>query len=136
MRSFLIAVLVVLLGAFSGPMFAMAVEQSGVGNTPPTSQSGVGNTGSSVSLINPFQGKGAGTLQSFLDSILDFVIEIGSIVIVLMIVFVGYKFVMARGVPGEIEKAKTMLLWTVIGALVLLGAKAISAGILDTVNAL
>jgi hypothetical protein len=53
-----------------------------------------------------------------------------------MIVFVGYKFVAAQGEPGELSKAKTMLMWTLIGALVLLGAKAISSGLLATVQSL
>lgn len=98
-----------------------------------------GNSGGSVpgggvTLMNPLN---SGTnLESFLGSIMDFIIRIGTIVVILMIVFVGYKFVVARGKPGDIEEAKKMLLWTVIGALILLGAKAISSGILATVQSL
>lgn len=99
-----------------------------------TQTSGGGNTGSNVGLINPL--KAGSSLESFLGNILDFVIRIGTIVVVLMIVFVGFKFVTARGEPGEITKAREMLLWTVIGALVLLGAKAIQLGIIATVQAL
>ena len=53
-----------------------------------------------------------------------------------MLIYVGYLFVVARGVPGEITKAKDALLWTVVGALILLGAQAISLGIQATVAAL
>lgn len=102
-------------------------------NTSQTQTTGV-NTGSNVTLINPLN---AGTsLGSFLLNILQFVVYIGSIVVVLMIVFVGYKFVAARGNPTGIEEARTMLLWTVIGALILLGAEAIAQGICATVQAL
>ena len=74
--------------------------------------------------------------MAFLNNILDFIINIGVVVIVLMIIFVGFKFVMAQGSDSKISDARNMLLWTVIGALVLLGAKAISLGILATVQAL
>lgn len=104
------------------------VQTSSGGNT------GQGVAGQGVGLINPLK---AGTnLKTFLGNILDFVISIGTIVVILMIVFVGFKFVTARGEPGEITKAREMLLWTVIGALVLLGAKAIQLGIVATVEAL
>lgn len=92
------------------------------------------NPSGSVTLINPLK---AGTsIESFLNSILDFVIRIGSIIVILMTVFVGYKFVVAQGKPDKIEEAKKMLLWTIVGALVLIGAKVISSGILATVQAL
>ncbi len=53
-----------------------------------------------------------------------------------MLVFVGFKFVVAQGSDTKISEARNMLLWTVIGALVLLGAQAISMGIKATVQAL
>lgn len=99
---------------------------------PPSSAPSSG--GPNIYLINPL--KSGTSIESFLLAILDYVIRIGTIIIILMIVFVGYKFVVAQGKPAEIEDAKKMLLWTIVGALVLLGAKAISAGILATVKAL
>ena len=53
-----------------------------------------------------------------------------------MLVFVGFKFVTAQGEPGKISEAREMLLCTVIGALVLLGSKAIALGVDATVKAL
>lgn len=53
-----------------------------------------------------------------------------------MLVYVGFKFVTAQGSESEITAAKEMLLWTVVGALVLLGSKAIALGIQATVQAL
>ena len=93
---------------------------------------GGGNTG--TTLINPLSG--SGNLNSFLEGIRNFVIRIGTVVVVLMIVFVGFKFVTARGEPGEITKARTMLLWTIVGALILLGAQAIRISITATINAI
>jgi len=69
-------------------------------------------------------------------NILRFVIRIGSIIVVLMYVYVGFKFVAAQGNESKITEAKTMLLWTTIGALVLIGAQVIAMGIQATVQAL
>lgn len=99
------------------------------------------NTGTNVTLFNPLKGvdcsRGNGDcLSSFLLSILDFVINIGSIVVILMLVYVGFKFVVAQGSDTKISEARTMLLWTIIGALILLGSKAIALGVKATISAL
>lgn len=74
--------------------------------------------------------------MQFLVKILSFIIRIGAIAVVLMLVYVGYLFVIARGEPGKIIEARSALLWTVIGALILLGSQAIAYGIQATVQAL
>lgn len=108
--------------------------QSGV-DTSTTRRTGVDtSSGLGTTLINPLQG--GGSLEDFLLNILEFVIRIGTIVVILMTVFVGYKFVAAQGEPGKITEARSMLLWTVVGALILLGSQAIAIGIKATVQAL
>ena len=104
-------------------------------DTSETRRTGVDTSfGSNVTLINPLQG--GGSLESFLLNILAFIIRIGTIIVILMTVFVGYKFVAARGEPGKIIEARSALLWTVVGALILLGSQAIAIGIRATVQAL
>ena len=85
--------------------------------------------------MNPL---GAGTtVNSFLLSILNIITNtIGPVIVILMLVYVGFKFVAAQGNESKLTEAKQMLLWTLIGALVLLGAKAIAMGIQATVQAL
>lgn len=96
--------------------------------TPPAT------TGQSITLLNPLN---SGTsLPVLLDEILQFVVKIGSVVIVLMVIYVGFKFVMARGEPDAIIEARQALLWTVVGALILLGAEAIAKAIEATAQAL
>ncbi len=132
MRTFAIATFVLFLLA---PMTLAQAETSGV-DTSGTTISGVDTTGSgqNVMLINPLQG--GGSLESFLLNILAFIIRIGTIIVILMMVFVGYKFVVAQGEPAKITEARAMLLWTVVGALILLGSQAIAIGIKATVQAL
>lgn len=99
-----------------------------------------GNTGSNITLINPLNTGDCtpnGTcLMKFLNKILEFVIQIGAIAVVLMLVYVGYMFVIAQGNETKITDARKALLWTVIGALILLGSQAISLGIQATVQAI
>jgi hypothetical protein len=53
-----------------------------------------------------------------------------------MLVYVGYLFVVAQGNDTKLSEAKQALLYTVIGALILLGAQAIAIGICQTTSAL
>ena len=134
MRTFSLSVLVALTLFFSAPTaVTFAQPQQSVIDTS-SRQSSVRDTGTDVKLLNPL--KSGDSLEGFLNNILDFIIRLGTIVVILMTVFVGYKFVAAQGEPGELSKAKSMLLWTIIGALVLLGAKAISVSLQATVKAL
>jgi len=114
---------------------ASETVRSGV-NTSETVRSGVNTpvAAENVTLINPL--KGDGTLEGFLMGILNLFIRLGTIVVILMLVYVGFLFVVAQGEPGKISEAREALLWTVIGALVLLGSKAIALGIEATVQAL
>ena len=74
--------------------------------------------------------------MDFLNKILSLVIQVGAVAVVLMLVYVGYLFVVAQGNETKLTTAKTALLWTIVGALVLLGSQAISLGIQATVQAL
>lgn len=53
-----------------------------------------------------------------------------------MLIYVGFLFVKAQGKEEELRDARRALLWTVIGALILLGSQAIAMGIKATVEAL
>lgn len=111
-----------------------ASPTSGSGQTRPAPQS---DPGGGVKLLNPLGGPGgAASLEELVNSVLSFVIRLGTIVVVVMMVYVGYLFVTARGNPGEISKAREALKWTVVGALILLGSQALTAGIIATVRAL
>lgn len=117
-------------------------QSLGTGSVSPTPSQSLGtgtvnpNSGSQgdITLVNPLK---AGTsLPALLADVLQIITTIGTVVIVLMIVLVGFKFVTAQGAPGKIEEAKKMLLYTLIGALILLGAQTIALMIQSTVSAL
>ena len=92
------------------------------------------STGGGTTLCNPL---GAGTdLETLLADILSFVVEIGAVVVVLMLVYVGYLFVTGANNETKRTQARQALLWTVVGALILLGAEAIALAIQETVDAI
>ncbi|MEK9160893.1 MAG: hypothetical protein AAB440_02565, partial [Patescibacteria group bacterium] len=81
-------------------------------------------------LVNPLK---VGTVEELLALVLKAVVNIGTIVLVLMLVYVGFLFVVGQGNEEKISEAKKALMWTVIGGLDLLGAQAISLVIQSTV---
>lgn len=92
------------------------------------------NCGNPDGLINPL--KGICSIQDFLVAILNFVVQLGTIALIVMLVYVGFLFVVAQGNEEKLKNAKSALMWTVIGGLILLGAQAIAMAIQATVGSL
>jgi len=81
-------------------------------------------------IVNPIK---VSSIQGLIKTILEAVIKIGIPIVALAIIYCGFLFVKAIGKPEEIKKAKDALLYTVIGAAILLGAWTIAQLISDTV---
>lgn len=97
------------------------------------SESGNQNVSGGGKLFNPLK---ATSLEGLLVSVLAFIARLGFIVVVVMIIWVGFMFVSAQGVPDKISKAKTALFWTIIGGLILIGAQAIAMLVQATASSL
>jgi hypothetical protein len=94
---------------------------------------GVTGSGQETKLNSPLAGS-VDDINEFIALVINRIIfPIGSVIIVIMIIYTGFKFVVAQGNPSEIESARRMLLYVVIGAAILLGAAAIAAAITGTV---
>ncbi len=100
---------------------------------------GGGNT-FQIRIQNPFNCGGNTTncsIMTLISSILNgIVMPIAAVAVVMWIVWAGFGFLKAQGNPGEIEKAKQRLLWSLIGAGILLGAAGISSVVSNTVGQL
>lgn len=92
-------------------------------------QCGTGGGGSG--LCNPL---GYTSLVEFLNRILQLIAQIGFPIIVLFMVFIGFKFITANGKPEEITKVQSLFFWAIVGSLVVLGAQALSLAIQATVT--
>ena len=88
-------------------------------------------TGGGGGLVNPLQ---YGSISDFIAALLRIVATIAFPIIVLFMIYAGFLFVSARGNPDKLTEAKRIFLWTLIGALIILGAEAISIAIQRTVK--
>lgn len=113
----------VLSFVFFSPLLALA-QSSGVGGTTAPTV---------VKIKNPIK---VDNVNDFIKTILEGVIKIGIPLIALAIIYSGFLFVTAQGKEAKLTEAKDALLYTVIGAAVLLGSWALAQLISETVLAL
>lgn len=73
------------------------------------------------------------SIPALIQTVLIGLIKISIPVIAVAIIYCGFLFVAARGNPEKISKAKGALLYTLIGAAVLLGSWAIATLISSTI---
>lgn len=76
------------------------------------------------------------TFAVLINKVADVVIAIGIPIAALFIVYAGFLFVSARGSEEQITKAKTMFYWTVIGTMLVVGAKVIAQALESTIRSL
>jgi len=73
-------------------------------------------------------------IPSFIQEVIVIVLTVGIPIIALAIIYTGFLFVAAQGNPEKLTKAKKALLYTLIGATLLLGAFVIANAIGKTVD--
>ncbi|MBP9856179.1 MAG: hypothetical protein KBC48_02675 [Candidatus Pacebacteria bacterium] len=105
---------------------------NGVTGGAPGGVSG-GAPGPSGQIVNPIK---YNDLMSFINALIEIVIQIGTPILVLAVIYVGFLFVQASGKPEKLNEAKSALVYTLIGAAIVLGAFIISAAIKGTVDQL
>lgn len=139
-----LASLTLLAGMAIGPYaFVPRVQAAGLENTGGTA--GLENTGgtkgattdtssSGTSLVNPL--RNITDLPTLLTAVLKALVKIGTVILILAFIWIGFLFVRAQGNPEQLKKARAAFLWTIIGGLILLGAESISTVIQSTVGKL
>lgn len=73
-------------------------------------------------------------IPSFIESVLNFFLLIGIPIITLAIIYSGFLFVTAQGNSEKLKKAKQTLIYTLVGAALLLGSLVITRAIQGTVE--
>ena len=105
--------------------------QAGGGGTPPSPPS------SSLTVTIPNPTNAGSDLISLLVALLNNVVmPVAAVFVTMWIIWAGFKYVTAQGNPTKIEKAHQQLLWSLIGAGILLGAAGISLVVKSTIDAL
>lgn len=90
-----------------------------------------GGCNSAGGFTNPLQ---FCSLQEFLTAVLGVVVDIGFPIVVVAIIWTGFLFVKAQGNPDALTIAKKAFFWTLVGALLVLGAFALSTLVQGTVD--
>ena len=70
-------------------------------------------------LAPPTPGGGA-TLQEFIALLIEIIQSVAIPALALSIIYAGFLFVTARGNEAQLTKAKTWLVWTLVGAAIIL----------------
>lgn len=91
------------------------------------------NDTDSTELMNPLA---SDSLVGFLLDLIDILILFAIPLIVLMIIYAGFLYVMARGNEEQVTKATRALTYAIIGGLLILGAKLLLEIIEGTVDQL
>ena len=86
-------------------------------------------------LAEPAPGVGL-TFNDFVLWLIEIMQAVGTPLLVIAIIFTGFKFVTAQGKEEELSKAKVMLMWTLVGAAVIISAQVIATYIQNTASAL
>jgi len=85
-------------------------------------------------IVNPLGDGGPQNIPDFIKAAIDIVLIVGVPIIVLAIIYSGFLFVKAQGKPEDLKTAKNTLLYTLIGAALLLGAYVIANAIGKTIE--
>ena len=90
-----------------------------------------------VQIQNPFACGSSCTLMDLIYAILNnIILPIAAVGVTMWIIYAGFTFLTAQGNPKKIEEAQQRLLWSLVGAGILLGAAGIAQVIRSTVGAL
>ena len=101
------------------------------GNSGPTTDTG--GISMKTSIDNPL-GDNIKTIPDFIRVLIEAVLYIGIPIVALAIIYTGFLFVSAQGNSEKLTKAKKALVYTLIGAALLLGAFVIANAIQSTVT--
>ena len=121
----------------SSVMAADSVNTGGVeGPGTPNIGPGTPNTSTGVNINTGIKNPIAGVedIPSFIEAILSFVLIVGVPLVTLAIIYSGFLFVTAQGNSEKLTQAKKALLYTLIGATLLLGSYVIAHAIKGTVD--
>jgi hypothetical protein len=86
-----------------------------------------------IRLQNPLK---VSTIQDAIKFFVTTIVKIAIPVIIIFFLWSGLSFILARGNPTALKKARTMFFNTLIGALLILGAWTITNAIVGTVNSI
>lgn len=79
-------------------------------------------TTASATLVNPLQ---ANTIQELIFFVIDLAMNVGIVLAVIMIIYAGFNFIMARGNETKLKDARSFFYGVILGLAVLIASKVI-----------
>ena len=79
-------------------------------------------------ICNPLEAK---SFAEIVDKLADLIIQIGTPLATVFLIYSGLLFVSARGNEKQLESAKETFKWTIIGTALIIGGAAIASAIID-----
>ncbi len=67
----------------------------------------------------------ASTFEELIENLIDFIFWVAVVIVPLMIIVAGFYFLTAAGNPDKVRTAKSIILWTIVGFVIVLLAKGI-----------
>ena len=106
----------------------------GASSTTSSNTGGAASTSSGIGFNIPNPLTGVSTIPDFLAKIINAFLLVLTPIVVIMFIYSGFLFVQAQGNEEKIQTAKRTLLYTIIGAAVILGSKGIALAVQQTVT--
>ena len=76
------------------------------------------------------------SIADFVQGALEAFVVISLPILAFFIIWSGFKFVLAQGKPGDLEKARENFKWLIVGAILILGAWSLALLISTTINSI
>ena len=88
-----------------------------------------------ATLKNPTPGGGM-TLQEFVLLLVEIVQVVTTPILAVCLIYGGFQFLTANGNEQQVTKAKQWIVWSLVGATIILGGKVIAEAVFGTASAL
>ncbi len=122
MKKIILCLIIIIVLSLSNPAFAITGNQDTGGGSGNTTQTQQDNTKTLPKITNPLK---SDSVQDVIFLAVDIAIYIGTAFAILAIIFVGFKFVEARGNETKLKDAKQWFLWVIVGFAILISSKVI-----------
>jgi hypothetical protein len=127
----------IIVAALVPAEYTLAQEIIGTGNKPGETV-GTGNKGSWFTLKNPLcpdSTPDCMTVGKLVQKFVEVVSYLAIIFAVVLLIWTGLQFILARGAPDKIKEARNRLIAILIGVAIVIGARVIITVVVNTLEA-
>jgi len=94
--------------------------------TPPSPDGDGEKKGAPIGLVNPLKAK---TLEEAINALINFLFFLAMAIVPILIIYAAFLLLTAAGDVAKVNRAKTIILWTLVSAAIILLAKGLPSAI-------